>query len=1144
MSVNVSDEIRLEQGYRQAGFQGQLFRRQRAKTYLTAQAKDFLKSQSAFGRLNALVPQGYLYDEGKNTLIKRSDVTDKRGRVQKRWKRKGIVVNKQTKRIVYRGPSTISGTARITFFRNGRYYTREHVFMNMPYSSTRDAEQELKRQLINAVVFSEAEKEYVVSVEIQNTHIVRGGDQALDIGELRLRRFMFRLDSFEDPECDTKQDICVLDALKFRYQDDRFIDKEALEEETIDEIAKEYDNEDWRTEGIKINTLTHFCKTYDIKMILLTDDQKILHYYDPRNNDENIIIDVKGRNYPKPFVGIVRDGHFYLQVDKKVVKSASENLKHISSIKANAFKNDKGEIEDKRPIIYLDVKSKRKTFIANKITEVEEQKSNHEVMLDIMEEKQINVLSANIKFKNGILEEFELDGIRYVFMDEHKHLIREYYEMSGYENLKYKGATVMGIVSGVLKDHVTKQSYFNPNTLALLTQEKSKDLTHVGGSLTDLSLDMHPDLLIELLEERNQQLEDFYNNKKIKTFDIQRCHTYILENPVEQWMYFTPKDEFKKYNGEDIKLGLYFVETDDRLLFMGNKYYPSAFVNKGIEEGLITKDNIKKYMYASDCSDFGLYRDVVRYLKLMEQDPNEEARTHGKVLSKVCCNTISGLLGKDKMTYTQNRVSWDREQMKNFLYGNSMKGKPFYLEFKRDDKSFFHYGYNDVISLERNNLPHYFQILCQQAMMVYDYMKELTNGDFSKVLYRRVDAITIEKPLKCPHLFTGHNGGLRRQDNPLRPVNKPYHNLVMTDEMLEVRWEIAKSSSKEYEQFYDLIDRNQSALINAPAGYGKTFVINKIKEKYQNVILLAPTNVAALRIGGSTLHKEFGMGNDETLIHKKRLLKLQSNPPDCIVVDEMSLMTGDLWMVLNAIKSNVDTSILCFGDFGQLQAIDNGDYKNHSLPAYICDQRMIIFEYHDLCRADPELKVFSENIKLNELDTVCEPLGINIVYTNDYRRKVNKIMNFGAGMKYLDIQPIDNVFDYLLYKGCPFISISNDHEKELYFNGERWICIGFDNQTIRLQSLLREGHAISIMHKVLSEDFDLGYAITCHKAIGDTYTDPFCIHQYDVDYTSYNWLYTAITRAKKLDQVHLIDPEAQRVIEDFDCDVHWRTYFQ
>ena len=51
----------------------------------------------------------------------------------------------------------------------------------------------------------------------------------------------------------------------------------------------------------------------------------------------------------------------------------------------------------------------------------------------------------------------------------------------------------------------------------------------------------------------------------------------------------------------------------------------------------------------------------------------------------------------------------------------------------------------------------------------------------------------------------------------------------------------------------------QSCYIEGPAGCGKTTLINKIKEKItekgESYLCLAPTNLAALLINGMTIHK-------------------------------------------------------------------------------------------------------------------------------------------------------------------------------------------------------------------------------------------------------------------------------------------------
>jgi len=141
-----------------------------------------------------------------------------------------------------------------------------------------------------------------------------------------------------------------------------------------------------------------------------------------------------------------------------------------------------------------------------------------------------------------------------------------------------------------------------------------------------------------------------------------------------------------------------------------------------------------------------------------------------------------------------------------------------------------------------------------------------------------------------------------------------------------------------FEQF----KKGESMCITGPAGTGKSFLINTIKEYcIENNIkyaITALTGVAATIINGSTLHRWSGLG----LINKEVKIMaaiIKSKPPllkqwreiKTLIIDEVSMMTIDIFEKLNKVAKNVRGNesffggiqlILC-GDFAQLGPISN-----------------------------------------------------------------------------------------------------------------------------------------------------------------------------------------------------------------------------
>jgi ATP-dependent exoDNAse (exonuclease V) alpha subunit len=114
----------------------------------------------------------------------------------------------------------------------------------------------------------------------------------------------------------------------------------------------------------------------------------------------------------------------------------------------------------------------------------------------------------------------------------------------------------------------------------------------------------------------------------------------------------------------------------------------------------------------------------------------------------------------------------------------------------------------------------------------------------------------------------------------------------------------------------------------------------EMTDKELNFISLAPTNLAALIINGTTLHK---------FSSKIRSYKaLESMKIDYIFVDEISMLKEIFYkfiLMIKKIKSNV--KIIMVGDYNQLPAIndrigDNIDYGNSQALHEICDNNKLL----------------------------------------------------------------------------------------------------------------------------------------------------------------------------------------------------------
>lgn len=124
--------------------------------------------------------------------------------------------------------------------------------------------------------------------------------------------------------------------------------------------------------------------------------------------------------------------------------------------------------------------------------------------------------------------------------------------------------------------------------------------------------------------------------------------------------------------------------------------------------------------------------------------------------------------------------------------------------------------------------------------------------------------------------------------------------------------------------------------LSGEAGTGKSYLVNQIVKSLGagRVVRMAPTGLAASHIGGSTVHRFFGMKPPFNQPSGQAIAN-NMNGVDLVIVDEVSMLSaGILDMLINQLNA-YEAVILLVGDFLQLSPVpDDGRDRDYNAPAY------------------------------------------------------------------------------------------------------------------------------------------------------------------------------------------------------------------
>ena len=671
-------------------------------------------------------------------------------------------------------------------------------------------------------------------------------------------------------------------------------------------------------------------------------------------------------------------------------------------------------------------------------------------------------------------------------------------QLADYYGDDYKGQSFTSEIVDVVDKASFPETLTNAYIYDLLTLKPQKDKAPRGFRCIG---DNYNSSYVEYSNEQfNNGVVDFI------PLDINKCYKYVCDNFKEPLYKFNYKSELKKYNGEDLEIGLYFVECEKGLLFSGSKFYSLYIVQKGLSEGIITKDDIKWFINAYEDLE---YNEV---LKTWERPKNpfkdlfaDYAKKYedNKDGYKMACNLTTGLMGRDKKRKPiRAKFTEQVKDVQNFLVRNN---DAFHLSYDGDSfEKLYLYGIDAVYPLIYNNLPIYNQILDQASVLLYNKVKLFLREDrFNKcAVYFHTDKFIVkecdlkdnwedflskeEGGVKTEH-FKGFKNGVNKDFEYSEFNAKNWEGYFQTKKALTKKpRRITKiTNSDQYEELYSYVVKNKSIIIDGDGGTGKSYIINNLKLKK---LLLAPTNKASNKIGAKTIHSGLALSKDLKLSNET-IDKLKKEEYDCVILDEFSMVNGYMWVLLGYLIKGLNIPLLAFGDWGQIPPVleEDVDFETSQIVNSLFQHKITLTHNHrqngDFA---PNLTKYKHNMKdfpTDTLGTESKLRRVNICWTNKTRMRVNRscsrkfkpknIKSFISQRLKKDTNDMEGVFnsvkkgkkkkkqnqtqDIMVYVGTPLMSRVTKRERTkdgedtcLLYNNEEFVIINIESRALTL----------------------------------------------------------------------------------------------
>ena len=212
---------------------------------------------------------------------------------------------------------------------------------------------------------------------------------------------------------------------------------------------------------------------------------------------------------------------------------------------------------------------------------------------------------------------------------------------------------------------------------------------------------------VQLIQQRGQDPVDYFELKKI---DGNRFRRNIMYYSAFEWPVFNVMDHPTPFGGE-IRCGLFFVETTAAFPFRGVGWYSEPLVRYGVDEGLITRSEIKLQLIPSKTLPPDYFQSHIEQLeKAFDGDP---------ALQKLASNSFIGLQGRTRREHEFTVLSLNAAEAAG-KYASNDTGYACYVRENcvtlPDGRTVWRADYKHKIAMDRTPYTIYKQELEMEAV--------------------------------------------------------------------------------------------------------------------------------------------------------------------------------------------------------------------------------------------------------------------------------------------------------------------------------------------------------------------------------------------------------------------------------------------